>query len=104
MPYARRLHTSRDQPAARVTNMHWHGMHVPGTVDGGPQSPAGCGLRSEIPGGEPSGHVPGIIRILHMIAGTQATKGIAGSDVSFRMPRRPPRAFRAPMAWMTSRS
>ena len=20
----------------QVTNMHWHGMHVPGTVDGGP--------------------------------------------------------------------
>ncbi|HPJ53196.1 MAG: multicopper oxidase domain-containing protein [Flavobacteriales bacterium] len=63
----------------QVTNMHWHGMHVPGTVDGGPP-------REILPGAvwDLKYHVENPAGTYwyhphpHMITGTQATKGIAG--------------------------
>ncbi len=63
----------------QVTNMHWHGMHVPGVVDGGPPREILPGdhwdLKYEVanPAGTYWYHPHP-----HMITGAQATKGIAG--------------------------
>ncbi len=63
----------------QVTNMHWHGMHVPGIVDGGPPREILTGefwdLKYKVvnPAGTYWYHPHP-----HMITGTQATMGIAG--------------------------
>jgi len=63
----------------QVTNMHWHGMHVPGIVDGGPPREILPGeywdlkYKVENPAGTYWYHPHP-----HMITATQATKGIAG--------------------------
>ncbi|HQV53370.1 MAG TPA: multicopper oxidase domain-containing protein [Flavobacteriales bacterium] len=63
----------------QVTNMHWHGMHVPGVVDGGPPREILTGefwdLKYKVvnPAGTYWYHPHP-----HMITGTQATMGIAG--------------------------
>jgi bilirubin oxidase len=63
----------------QVTNMHWHGMHVPGVVDGGPPREILPGehwdlkYNVENPAGTYWYHPHP-----HMITGAQATKGIAG--------------------------
>lgn len=64
---------------AQVTNMHWHGMHVPGEVDGGPPREILPGshwdlkYKVENPAGTYWYHPHP-----HMITASQATKGIAG--------------------------
>ncbi len=63
----------------QVTNMHWHGMHVPGEVDGGPPREILPGeywdlkYKVENPAGTYWYHPHP-----HMITASQATKGIAG--------------------------
>lgn len=63
----------------QLTNMHWHGMHVPGIVDGGPPREILPGehwdlkYNVENPAGTYWYHPHP-----HMITGAQATKGIAG--------------------------
>lgn len=63
----------------QVTNLHWHGMHVPGVVDGGPPREILPGehwdlaYRVKNPAGTYWYHPHP-----HMITGAQATKGIAG--------------------------
>ena len=63
----------------QLTNMHWHGMHVPGIVDGGPPREILTGefwdLKYEVvnPAGTYWYHPHP-----HMITSAQATKGVAG--------------------------
>lgn len=63
----------------QLTNMHWHGMHVPGVMDGGPPREILTGEHWDVkyevvnPAGTYWYHPHP-----HMITGAQATKGIAG--------------------------
>ncbi len=63
----------------QVTSMHWHGMHVPGDMDGGPQREVMPGevwdvkYRVENPAGTYWYHPHP-----HMLTASQATKGVAG--------------------------
>lgn len=63
----------------QVTSMHWHGMHVPGDMDGGPQREVMPGetwdveYRVENPAGTYWYHPHP-----HMLTASQATKGAAG--------------------------
>jgi blue copper oxidase len=63
----------------QVTSMHWHGMHVPGDMDGGPQREVQPGADWDVkfqvdnPAGTYWYHPHP-----HMLTASQATKGIAG--------------------------
>jgi len=63
----------------QVTSMHWHGMHVPGDMDGGPQREVQPGedwdvkFQVDNPAGTYWYHPHP-----HMLTASQATKGIAG--------------------------
>ncbi len=63
----------------QVTTMHWHGMHVSGDQDGGPQNTIDPGMDWDVkynvvnPAGTYWYHPHP-----HMLTGTQATRGIAG--------------------------
>ncbi len=63
----------------QVTTMHWHGMHVSGDMDGGPQRTIDPGMDWDVkydvvnPAGTYWYHPHP-----HMLTGTQATRGIAG--------------------------
>ncbi|HRQ85942.1 MAG TPA: multicopper oxidase domain-containing protein, partial [Flavobacteriales bacterium] len=64
---------------AEVTTMHWHGMHVPGEMDGGPHSiiQPGESWTAEFPVKNPAGtywYHPHP----HMLTAKQANLGIAG--------------------------
>lgn len=62
-----------------ITTMHWHGMHVPGEMDGGPHSiiPPGASWMAEYPVKNPAGtywYHPHP----HLLTAKQANLGIAG--------------------------